>query len=307
MKRLAPLSALGVFAALSLHAITASAAISITEVDFAGPDSVTLNGVLYLPDGYNPEQTHEAVVMLHGCSGMWSSSDYGAYSGSVPNLMNNVDKWGIKLANEGIVALAVDSFSPRTPVGVTEDDFQHQCSGDTYAGDVDPYTTRVLDARAAYTYLVGYGGISASHIGLLGWSHGAQAAMVEAGETVPTSNTVRTDHVFSATVVFYPGCGLALDFVDTSNVANSYWRPHTNFRMNIGENDSFYANCDTRMDIAIASPYNAPVEYESYPGAGHSFDGGSQSWPGATCGTANNTCAMNDSDIDSFSFFQSHL
>jgi dienelactone hydrolase len=307
MKNLAPFTGLAVLAALSLHSITASAAITITEEVFAGPDSVTLNAVLYLPDSYDPEATHEAVVMLHGCSGMWSSSNYGAYSGGVPNLMNNVDKWGIKLANEGIVAVAVDSFTPRTPVGVTEDDFQHQCSGDTHAGVVNPYTTRVLDARAAYDYLVNYGGIDPAHIGLLGWSHGAQAALVEAAATIPTSNTTRSDHVFSSTVVFYPGCGLALDFVDTSNVANSYWRPQTHLRMNIGESDSLYANCDTRMDIAIAAPYNAPVEYESYPGAGHSFDGGSQTWPASTCGTANNTCAMNDADIDSFSFFQSHL
>ncbi|MCK6586022.1 MAG: dienelactone hydrolase family protein [Polyangiaceae bacterium] len=306
MKIFAPLSALAVFASLSLSSITASA-ITITEEEFDGPDNLTMNAVLYLPDNYDPEETHEAVVMLHGCSGMWSNSDYGAYSGGNPNLQNHLDKWGIKLANEGIVALAVDSFTPRTPSGVTEDDFQHQCSGDTYAGDVDPYTDRVADARAAYDYLVSYGGISSAHVGLLGWSHGAQAAMVEAAETLPTANTARTNHVFSATVVFYPGCGLALDFVDTSNVADSYWRPHTHFRMNMGENDSFYSNCDTRMDIAIASPYNAPVEYESYAGAGHSFDGGSQTWPTSTCGTANNTCAMYDADIDSFSFFQSHL
>jgi dienelactone hydrolase len=302
------LAALGAFAALSFHAITADAAITIGEVNFSGPGGVTLNAVLYSPNGFSTGSNYKAVVMMHGCSGMWSNRDYGAYSGGNPNLMNHVDKWGIKLANVGIVALAVDSFTPRTPVGVTQDDFQDQCSGEPYAGYVDPYTTRVQDARAAYDYLDSYSQIDSAHIGLLGWSHGAQAVMVEAAETIPTANTSRSsgDKIFSASVVFYPGCGLALDFTNTSSVSDSFWRPYTNFRMNMGTLDGFHADCDERMDIAIGT-YSAPVEYGEYTGADHSFDGGSQTWPSATCGTHNDTCAMNNADIASLSFFQSYL
>lgn len=308
MKNLVLLSGLAAFAALSFHAMTASAAITISEVTFSGPGGVTLNGVLYAPDGFDMGSDYSAVVMMHGCSGMWSNSIYQTYSGGNPNLQNHIDKWGIKLANEDVVALAVDSYSARTPTGVDVDDYQHQCSGNTYAGAVNPYTTRASDARYAYDYLTStYSQIDDAHVGLLGWSQGAEAVMVQAADMYPTSNTSRPsgDKVFSATVVYYPGCGLALDFTDTSSVGDSYWLPYSHFRMNIGESDSLFTNCDTRMDIATAA--STLVGYESYPGAGHSFDGGSQTWPTSTCGTADNTCAMYDSDIDSWSFFQTYL
>lgn len=312
---------LAVLAALSLSALPASAH-TISEVTFAGPGGITLQGVLYAPDSFGAGGgggSYSAVVMLHGCSGMWSNSDAHSYTNpptnTIPNLSNNVDKWGYKLADQGIVALAVDSFTPRTPVGVNEDDYQHQCASDTpYGGAVDPYTTRAADARAAYDYLTtSYASISSANVGLLGWSEGAEAAMVASAETFSNSNTSisSSDKVFSATVVFYPGCGTNLGYRTGSGVSGSYWRPYDQFRMNMGESDSFYANCDTRMTNAmgyLGVPY---IEYSHYTLAAHSFDGVSQTWPSsATCSQppdSYDTCAMDNGDVNSLSFFQSYL
>lgn len=327
-KRLIP--ALAALATLSLHAMVASAQVTITEVFFDGPDEdndsepdVTLNAVLYAPDGFDEEEeegVYQAVVMMHGCSGMWSSRNYGATSGGAPNLQNHIDRWGIKLANEGIVALAVDSFTPRTPApadDAAKDAFQSQCNGnppDAYFGEVDPYVTRALDALAGYDYLASYPQVDADHVGMLGWSQGAEAVMVQAAETFRDSNTSRGAgvRVFTSAVVYYPGCGTDLGFTPNS-VANTYWRPYTAFRMNIGTSDGLYSNCDTRMDVATGTswtPAAGYIEYEEYTSATHSFDNGtSQSWPTSTCsgGASANTCAQYDSDIDSYAFFVSNL
>lgn len=304
------LASLPCFAALTLCS-TASLAQTVTEVTFNGPDNVQLSGVLYAPDLFDEEQgenVYSAVVMLHGCSGMWSNRNPDAENADgTPNLQNNVEKWGLKLAQEGIVALALDSFTPRTPNGVSDSDWQNQCSGATYANSVDSYTTRALDARSAYDYLDGDTRINASNIALLGWSHGAQAAMVQAAETSRTSNTVRagSEMVFATTVLFYPGCGSALGFGSPST---GYWRPYNDLIINVGDDDSFYSNCQTRANRAI-STYGSTagsgheVVFVGHVDAAHSFDNGSQAWPVSECvNQVGDDCAMRSGDIDSLAF-----
>jgi dienelactone hydrolase len=300
--------------ALAAFVTEARAEVTAQEVTFDGPDNVELSGVLYLPDGFEEGSDYSAVVMLHGCSGMWSNRNPNATNGDgSPNLQNNVEKWGWKLADEGVVALAVDSFTPRTPLGVSDSDWQNQCSGATYAGYVNPYSTRALDARAAWDYLDAHPLIDGASIALLGWSHGAQAAMVEAAETPPNSTTPRaaSDMLFAATVLFYPGCGSALGF---SSPSSSYWRPYNDLRLNIGDDDSFYANCQTRANRAINNYGSTPgsgheVIFAGYVDAAHSFDTVSQAWPASTCGAPNigDTCAMQAADIDSLSFLLSRI
>lgn len=140
-----------------------------------------LSGVIYKPRGYNAAllNHYPAVVMMHGCSGIWSERVVGATNrDGTPNLQNNIDKWGKKLAESNIVALAVDSFTPRQPASITSsEEWQNQCidNAGRYAGAVNPYTERVQDARAVWDYLNAMQEIDGSKIGLLGWSHGAQA------------------------------------------------------------------------------------------------------------------------------------
>lgn len=183
-----------------LTAVVAGILVCVAAVGTRGPSSITaervtfpghgieLSGVLYKPRGYDQDAgsvgserrvRFSAVVMMHGCSGIWSERVVGATNrdGS-PNLQNNIEKWGIKLAESHVVALAVDSFTPRTPAGVTSsEEWQNQCNDNPgpYAGAVSPYTDRVHDARAAWEFLNALPLIDGTKIGLLGWSHGAQA------------------------------------------------------------------------------------------------------------------------------------
>ena len=298
----------------SIAALTfgsAALAQDAARVTFPGPNGVTLSGVRYTPAGFAQASNLSAVVMMHGCSGMWSNRDPSAdNTDGTPNLQNNVEKWGLELAAQGVVALAVDSFTTRTPAGVSDNDWQNQCSGATYASAVDSYTTRADDARAGYDWLAGdTAHIDGASIALLGWSHGAQASLVQAAATPRTSNTARAsaDMVFAATVVFYPGCGSALGF---NSPSSSYFRPYADLRLNIGDADSFYANCQTRADRAVnnygsTAGSGHEVVFAGYSGAAHSFDNFSQTWPTTVCtgsSTTGDECAMRDADIESLEF-----
>lgn len=292
--------------------VVVATSILVTEVSFPGPDGITLSAVMYKP-AYYPTGDYAAVVMMHGCSGMWSSSNPDAVDASGrPNLQNHIDKWGLKLAGEGIVALAVDSFTNERVASAVPDpdyasnDFQHQCAGDANAGKVDPYTERADDATAARLYLRENTNIRDEDIAVLGWSHGAQAAMVEVAVSTRDDpnpkDIVAGDPGSAATVLFYPGCGNNLGFGDVSPAVDmSWWRPLGDVRLNMGALDSFAANCDERMRIA-RDTYGAVAEYLVWAGVGHSFDAasGSQAWP-TSCSTAA-TCAELQADELSLAF-----
>ncbi|ATB30379.1 dienelactone hydrolase family protein [Melittangium boletus] len=305
-------ASLSLLAAAALCASSASAQ-TATLVTFPGPsgdttlDSGLLSGVLYKPANYSTSTSLRAVVLMHGCTGYWSNRTVGATNANgTPNLQNQVEKWGLKLASEGIVALAVDGFTRRKPSSIPDADaslWQNQCSGATYGGQVNPYTTRVWDAQAAWSWLAADSHIDSARIGILGWSQGAEAAMVEAAEKA-------TNTLFRTTVLFYPGCGAALGF---GSPGASTWRPHHDLRFNIGTADSLYSNCQSRATTAISTYGSTPgsgheLAFVAYTGAGHGFDGGAQSWSTSPtpCSTPDE-CAMKAADIDSLAFLLSRL
>ncbi|KAG0600253.1 hypothetical protein M758_11G018800 [Ceratodon purpureus] len=255
------------------------------RITFRGNDgSIELSGVIYRPRVYDVGKVgrYPAVVMMHGCSGIWSERVVGNKNpDGTPNLQNNIEKWGIKLAESNVVALAVDSFTPRQPVDVTSsEEWQNQCSDNAgrYAGVVNPYTERVQDARAAWEYLNAMPEIDGARIGLLGWSHGAQSVMVEVAETGRDSDEPRaeSDHKFVCFVAFYPGCGVNLGF--GPSVSRSFWRPFRPMQLHMGVCDPFYKNCVTRKNLAVTQ-YSKPVLFSEYPGARHHFDACQQTWP----------------------------
>ncbi|GBG66025.1 hypothetical protein CBR_g55004 [Chara braunii] len=302
-------------------------AVTVKRVSFPGPDGVTLSAVQYEPDAFAANgMRYPAVVMMHGCSGMWSYRNVSAVNkDGTPNLQNHLEKWGLKFARLGVVTLAVDSFTPR---GLLAPQEQYQCGGNS---SVNPYTTRVQDARRAYEYLMGLSGsgsqqVDGSRVGLLGWSHGAQGTMVEAAATPREADTLRpvADRRFVAVVSFYPGCGTMLGFGET--VQGSFWRPYGAMQLHVGSADEFYENCKLRAEIAQAYPYNADLAFPAYPAAPHSFDAFSQTWPVSKCDQEGNSvststsasasgnadkqaqeCAMRSADVDALDFFKSHL
>lgn len=291
-------------------------------ISFPG-SGLTLTGVLYKPSNYNSNSStqYSAVVMMHGCSGIWSNRVVNATNrDGTPNLQNNVEKWGIKLAENNIIAIAVDSFTSRQPSNVQDSKaWQRQCAGSTYAGGVNPYTERNLDARAAWKYLTSNFAVDGKKVALLGWSHGAQATIVEAAETTPGTNSPRdvSDHLFAGAVAFYPGCGDLLMFGNATKDV-SFWRPFRPMQLHMGECDPFWENCWIRRDVAV-SKYNKSVEFPQYHNAMHHFDAFSQRWPESKCvfeqagceatsgPMGGDQCAMRSADISALSFMLSFL
>jgi dienelactone hydrolase len=129
-------------------------------------------GSIILPQGNPP---YPAVVVLHGCNGISSSTRI----------------WARRLASWGYAALIVDSFTPRGLSNV--------CSH----GMTLPGRERAVDALAAAAYLRSRNDIDPAHIGVLGYSHGGWSALAAARENVvKASNTAP----FAAVVAFYPYC-----------------------------------------------------------------------------------------------------
>lgn len=296
MKRtvLAPLTLL----AATLTWLAAPASASADTYENVTIDAV-LDGRLYLPE--TPGDAPPAMILMHGCGGMWSDDDPSA------GAVHEIERWGMELAAQGYVVIAVDSYGGRTPVGVDWVAYQYQCSGSTYGGAVDPYTTRVDDIAAAYDYLVEEHG--ASSVGIMGWSQGAQAVMVASAATPRGSNVAyASPPVYSAAVAYYPGCGSALGY-GLSSTKDGYWRPAMPMRLQVGALDSFHANCERRADNAIAS-YSADLTWVDYAGVGHSFDNaGGDAFPAAKCTASEladpgmtTICAERDADVDSLAF-----
>jgi len=286
-------------------------------VDVALPGQLSLSGRLYLPPA--ALRHGGAVVLVHGCNGLWSRYIVGGLA------QGAIEKWGSKLAAEGYVALAPDSYgSARAPAGADPVAFQVQCSGSLYAGAVNPYTTRVDDIDTGMRWLHYRLGalVRAGRVGVLGWSQGAEAAMTRAAET-----SRRTDvslypdaaaeaAALPATVLFYPGCGRALEFIaGNAPMQDSFWRPHRDLRMNHGGGDDLHGNCAIRaataQTIYAATPGSGHwMQYVEYTDAPHSFDGDLTQWPAAYCGTqplSPGACAAADADIDSLNFFNQRL
>src|SRR2546423_303467 len=102
------------------------------------------------PDGPGP---FPAVVIMHDCSGL------GLRSSGAPG------RWAKELVRRGYAVLIPDSFTTRGhPDGVCTD-------ASPSRNDVSP-ARRVRDAYAALAYLRTLTFVDASHVGLMGGSHG---------------------------------------------------------------------------------------------------------------------------------------
>ena len=244
------------FARIALHLLvvpaclliaTTTQALTPRNVSFLNQQGITITGKLYRPAGTGP---WPAIVMLHGCSGIYSNSDPAKGVASIYR------EWAERLVWAGYVALLVDSFTPRSAE-------QNQC-GNGSAG-VSEVLERPYDALAAWAYLRKRGAIvDRTRIGLLGWSHGASTALT----TIDT--TVSLQRRFRAAVAFYPGCGLYGAF---GGISESSWSPVTPLRILHGGIDPLYTAgyCQTRVERAALSG-GAPVRLTVYAGAQHSFD-----------------------------------
>ena len=204
--------------------------------DFAG-EAVRLSALQFRPDGAGP---FPALVLLHGCSGMYTPGGY---------ITASYLRWAELLAEDGYVALLVDSFNPRGYRTICE----------LQKRPIRESRERVEDAYAAARWLNRQPYVAAGRIGLLGWSNGGTGTLYAMR---PTS---RIEPAFRAAVAFYPGCR-------TLSRARTPYQPYAALLILSGGADDWTPAAPCAQLIDIAKGQGAPADIIVYPGAHHSFD-----------------------------------
>jgi len=139
------------------------------EASALEPGEVT--GLLTLPDGPGP---FPAIVMLHGCAGLYATHE----------------DWAKLAASWGYASLRVDSFTPR---GIEE-----------ICTDIMRPVPRTADVNGALAFLAARPEIDATRMAVMGWSHGAGIALQVAAE--PGSLRPDLKPAVLAAVAVYPWC-----------------------------------------------------------------------------------------------------
>jgi dienelactone hydrolase len=217
------------------------------KVTFLNNQGLTLEGWLFRPVGTT---VHPAIVMLHGCMGVYS---FGDPAQGVNSLYR---EWGNRLVKAGYAALLVDSFTPRNIP-------QEQC--DRNGAGLSVVNIRASDAYAGLNYLASQAFVDPDKIGLLGWSHGGSGSMAAMDIT-----KFRTLHNFKAAVAFYPGCGLNNLF---GGLTDSTWKPYTSLIIFFGTADKVVSLADCKNRVRTAKALGATdLGIIVFPNAQHSFD-----------------------------------
>ncbi|WP_066721123.1 MULTISPECIES: dienelactone hydrolase family protein [Hyphomicrobiales] len=168
------------FAALLLCLATPAQALE--QIAFASRDGTMLSGWLARPEGRGP---FPAVVVLHGCAGLWSASG---------KLASRDADWTARLTAAGYAVLLPDSFGARGLTSLCNDRDRNL----TPAG-------RAQDALGARDWLEQQGLAAAGRVALMGWSNGGSTALEVAGQPAAAG-----PGGFRAVIAFYPGCRVLL-------------------------------------------------------------------------------------------------
>jgi dienelactone hydrolase len=204
--------------------------------DFGG-EPVQLSALQFRPHGAGP---FPAIVLMHGCGGMYTPSGY---------ITASYRHWAELLAEEGYVALLVDSFNPRGYRTICE----------LQKRPIRESRERVEDAYAAARWLHQQVYVGRGRIGLIGWSNGGTGTLYAMR---PAS---RAEPAFRAAVAFYPGC-------TTLSRAKTPYRPYAPLLILSGGADDWTPAAPCAELIDIARGQGAPADIVIYPGAHHSFD-----------------------------------
>jgi dienelactone hydrolase len=170
------------FSLVALALGMAAPAQALEQVAFASRDGTTLSGWLSRPDGPGP---FPAVVLLHGCAGMWTGSG---------KLSARETDWTARLVGAGYAVLLPDSFRPRGLTALCADRDRSLRPAD-----------RAQDAFGARDWLARQSFIASGRVGLIGFSNGGSTALEVAGKAAAAGPAG-----FRALIAFYPGCRVLL-------------------------------------------------------------------------------------------------
>ncbi len=230
------------------------------DVSFDNSQGIRLTGKLYRTawSGARP-----AVVLLHGCAGIYS------YSDPAKGIAMLYTEWAKRLTNTGYVVLLVDSFTPRSVP-------QNQCANG--AVGVSEVSDRPHDAYAALAYLRRHNSkvdVDDQRVALIGWSHGGSSAFSTLSDTMDS----RAEGRFRAGFAFYPGCGLYNAF---GGISTSTYVPYAPLTILHGDADPLYTvgYCQTRVqrgvELGADGTNGKSISMIAYSGAKHSFDNARQ-------------------------------
>jgi dienelactone hydrolase len=202
--------------------------VSIPPLDKRDP---VLSGLLFRPATKKPAP---AIVMLHGCDGMYRKKD--------GTLNSRGRDWSARFVEQGYVVLLPDSFGAR--------DVESACSGKELRARAR--VERVRDLLASLAFLREQRFVRSDSLGVAGWSHG--------GSTVLATIDKREglDGLRQA-IVFYPNCKPEVEKRD--------WQARVPVALFVGDSDE-WAPLDQCRQLTVRHRLDLVV----YPGAVHGFD-----------------------------------
>lgn len=252
-----------------------------------------LKGRLYIPEG---EGTFPAVVVMHGCTGLWDDADNGI-------MKSSYEEWAqIFHSQEKYIVLFLDSYTPRNI-----DEFCEVAPPQDF--DCSPVFERNRDAYGALKFLRGINKVQDDKVALMGFSHGGTAtlsAMVDydyvekpsifdwrqySGGWLDYEDGVRAPMAapeeggFVCAVSYYPGAAMYSYFGSIYNPNSGKYRPYAPILLNAAQLDKLYDDPDDdkpgktvvfveRAELNGASVENGnQVELVVYENANHTFDG----------------------------------
>jgi len=216
---------------------------------------VRITGLLFRP-GDDDAPRRPAVVALHGCGGMYSSS-----KSKRDELSLRHRAMAELLTGEGYIVLFPDSFRPRGREEI--------CTVENRSRTITQANRR-LDAQGALAYLQARADVAPDRVASLGWSHGASTVLAalntRQSAVAAWEDRASSPPYFRAGVAFYPGCGESLRAKGGYAVA----APLTLF---VGGADDWTAPgpcIDLAKKLASAGE---PVTITVYADTYHGFDG----------------------------------
>lgn len=224
-------------AALWAGSVQAQPVVEFASLDAPAGKAVQLKAHWYAAPG--PQAP--ALVLLHGCGGMYNAK------GSVSERMRDYATW---LNQQGMHALVVDSFTPRGEKEI--------CTQRTGSRAVT-MAHRRQDALAALQWLAQRPEVDAQRIGLLGWSNGGSAVLSATNTRHRQVKGFALKPTFA--VAFYPG--------GEAELKRGY-APSAPLLLLVGEADDWTsaASCHRLAEAAVGTK----PQIEGYAGAHHGFD-----------------------------------
>lgn len=267
---------------LATAPITAATTDTVFNVTFQNSNGLTLTAKLYVP-ALQPGEQIPAMVVMHGCGGMWSNDNVAA------NVMkNNFNDWATIFMGKKIAALFIDSYTPRLENGTPIVEF---CSRTPLNDAIcSPAYERPFDAYAGLAYLRTLPYIQGNRIGLMGFSQGGattMAAMVKTEYVQKSQWTVWHQSVtynvpapvarpaqggFKTAIAYYPGAGFYSYFGSTSDATKGKYLNYAPMLILIGANDSLLPNVQVQFDRAKLNGAGSSIDMVTYTNANHSFD-----------------------------------